>query len=324
MNILDNVKKIPGGLMIVPMCITALINTFYPSILQIGGPSTGIFTGKGTMTAIGMILVITGSQVKLSDLPKTMKRGGTLCLAKIAIAFASAWLMIHFFGLDGFWGISTVAVVVAMSSCNPGLYIALAQQYGDDVDRANFGPLNIIAVPALPILIMGATVGAGVDYKALIATIAPFILGMVLGNLDTKIRAMMAPCAPVILPFMGFCFGSAINLSRAARAGFSGVLLSVLFLIVNLGVLLAVDRLILRQRGHAAVSISCVAGIAVAIPAMLVASQPSLERYVEAATSQLALAVVLTSMAIPFLTKMLVNNFSGSEVKVKAIAEAAG
>jgi 2-keto-3-deoxygluconate permease len=307
MNILDNIKKIPGGLMIVPMFITALVNTLCPSILQIGGPTTSLFTGKGTMTNIGIILVITGTQFKLSHMAKALKRGGTLCLTKFVIGFASAWVMMHFFGIGGFWGVSTLAVVVAMISCSPGLYIALAEQYGDDVDLANFGPLNLIAVPAMPILIMGASSGAGIDYHAAIATIAPFVLGIVLGNIDPKIRAMMAPAGPAILPFLGFCFGSAINLVKAAHAGLSGLVLTALFLVVNITVMLAVDRIILRQRGHAAMAICCVAGIAVVVPSMLAASRPALGAYVETATSQLALCTILTNLTIPWLTKALVN-----------------
>ena len=307
MNILDKIKKIPGGLMIVPMFITALINTLCPSILQIGGPTTSLFTGKGTMTNIGIILLITGTQFKLSDMAKALKRGGTLCLTKIGIGFASAWVMMHFFGVGGFWGISSLAVVAAMISCNPGLYIALSQQYGDDVDLANFGPLNLIAVPAMPILIMGAASGAGIDYRAAIATIAPFLLGIVLGNIDPKIRAMMAPAGPAILPFLGFCFGSAINLVKAVHAGLSGLVLTALFLLVNITVMLLVDRILLRQRGHAAMAICCVAGIAVVVPSMLAASRPTLAGYVETATSQLALCTILTTLIIPWLTKALVN-----------------
>lgn len=59
--ILKHMQKVPGGLMIVPMLITAIINTVWPEALQIGGSTTGAFS-TGTMTIIGIVLVISGSR----------------------------------------------------------------------------------------------------------------------------------------------------------------------------------------------------------------------------------------------------------------------
>ena len=49
MDILGKVNKVPGGIMVVPMLITAVINTFAPGALKIGGPVTGAFSGYGAM-----------------------------------------------------------------------------------------------------------------------------------------------------------------------------------------------------------------------------------------------------------------------------------
>ena len=308
-NIIQNIKKVPGGLMIVPMLVTALINTFCPQILQIGGPTTALFTAKGTMACIGIILFITGSQFKMDTLGMTLKRGLGISAGKVFIGFASAWLMMRFFGLNGFWGISTVALVTAMVSCNPGVYIALVEQYGDPVDKATFGPLNVLAVPSTPLLILGAATGAGVDYMIILAVLAPFILGMILGNLDPAIRGLMAPGTPIILPFIGFCFGSAVDLKGAATAGFSGLLLAILFLAVNVPIMLAVDKYILRRPGYASIATCSVAGISVVVPTMLAATQPAFAPYVKAATAQIALVLVITSFIVPWLTAQVVKAF---------------
>ena len=110
MDILNNVKKVPGGLLLVPMFATALINTIAPEVLMIGNPTTEIFTSAGTMTIIGIILFIAGSQLKLNQLAMAIKRGGVFVLVKILIGFATGAFVFRIFGEDGFLGISALAL----------------------------------------------------------------------------------------------------------------------------------------------------------------------------------------------------------------------
>lgn len=43
MKILQSVKKVPGGLMIIPLLLGVLVNTVAPSFLQIGSFSTHLW-----------------------------------------------------------------------------------------------------------------------------------------------------------------------------------------------------------------------------------------------------------------------------------------
>lgn len=97
MDILGKVNKVPGGIMIVPMLITAMINTFVPALLKIGGPTTAVFSGAGAMSTIGMLLFVAGSQTKYSDLGTVCARGGLLVLVRLAVAYTGAWLTLKFF-----------------------------------------------------------------------------------------------------------------------------------------------------------------------------------------------------------------------------------
>lgn len=309
MDILGKIRKVPSGLMIVPMAITAVINTLAPGALRIGGVTEGLFTNKGTMAVIGMILFITGTQFKVTEIGATLKRGGIVCIARLFVGYLCAWLVLKLCGLDGFFGVSALALGVGIVSTNPGIYISLIEQYGDGVDRAAFGILNVIAVPAAPILIMEAAAGAGIDYMSTVSTLAPFIIGMILGNLDIKIRTMMAPAMPVMLPFLGCCFGSAINLVAAARAGVGGIVLALLYLVINVPVMLLLDRLVLRRPGYMAAATCSIAGIAVVVPSMLAATNPVYEPYVQAVTAQMALAVVITNLATPWIVSRIVKRF---------------
>ena len=49
-------KKIPAGMMVVPMLLGAIINTFLPEVTNIGSFTTAVFTSAGAHTAIGIQL----------------------------------------------------------------------------------------------------------------------------------------------------------------------------------------------------------------------------------------------------------------------------
>jgi len=223
MNILNKTKKVPGGLLIIPMVISSVINTFCPSIVKIGDPTTAVFTSKGTMVLIGMILLISGSQFKLSQVAVTLKRTGVLCVSKLIISWTVGFLFIKFFGIQGIHGISAVALISVISSCNPGLYLALMHTYGDEVDCAAFGILNLIAVPIVPVMILNATSGLEISYLSVLATLVPFLLGIILGNLDSNIQKLFSSGTVILLPFLGISFGSNINLKLALQSGLSGI-----------------------------------------------------------------------------------------------------
>ena len=49
MKICATMKKFPGGMMVIPLLIGCLVNTFIPQCLQIGGFTTALFkSGQAT------------------------------------------------------------------------------------------------------------------------------------------------------------------------------------------------------------------------------------------------------------------------------------
>ena len=52
MKILEAVKKVPAGVIVVPMLIGSLVNTFIPQLVKIGSFTTATFTSAGAATAI--------------------------------------------------------------------------------------------------------------------------------------------------------------------------------------------------------------------------------------------------------------------------------
>lgn len=305
MNILNSVKKIPGGLLIVPMMLAAVVNTIFPQFFQIGDPTTALFTSKGTMVLIGMILLVSGTQLNLRNLPVTLKRAGVHCLARVLIAWLFGWAFVHWFGVGGFAGISAVAFIAVLTSCNPGLYLALMNSYGDDVDRAAFGILNLIAVPVIPVMILNSASGVGIDYLSVLATLIPFLIGILLGNLDGNIQKMFAPGTVILLPFLGTSFGSNINLKVAFQSSLSGLLVTMMFFILCLLPLIIIDRTLLKRPGYAAAATCSVAGLSMVVPAMAAEFNPAYASYTDTAIAQIAFAVILTSIIVPYVVKRL-------------------
>lgn len=317
MNILGKVNKVPGGIMIVPMLITAVLNTFVPGVLKIGGPTTGAFSGAGSMAFIGALLFTAGSQARYSDLRAICSRGGVLVVVRLAVAFICSWLTIKFFGIEGFCGASAMAVTVVLSNCNPGVYAGLMQSYGDNVDKAAMGIINLIAVPATPLVILGIADGTGFDYMSAISTLIPFSLGMILANADEKIRKMFSTATPIVLIFVGACLGASINLRAILNVGLAEVVLIAILLFIFLPIMVATDRFILRRPGYASVAATCLGGLSVVAPSVIGERLPQYQPYVESATAQMAVVLVFSIIVFPYITKWIVSKYGSGAQSAK-------
>jgi 2-keto-3-deoxygluconate permease len=314
-------KKVPGGLLLVPMCITALINTIFPDALaNAGSMTTALFKG-GTLTFAGFLLFASGATMDIKTLGASLKRGGVLAITHLLIAFVIGIAYVRLFGIEGIWGISAVAFVTCICACNPGVYMSIIQQYGEPADLGNFAILNILTMPAIPIIVLAMGAGGSINPMEVITVLIPFCLGVFLGNMDPKVRKMFGAATPLALPFMGFCFGSSINLVSALQAGLQGVILAALYLVIHLCIKVPVDRGINKQPGYAAIAMSSVAGIAMSVPSML---GEAYAQYAGVATSQIALCLVLTSIMSPILARAAVKRWGAPCTLAKAQAAQAG
>lgn len=58
MKILKGIKKIPGGLMVIPLLLGVTINTLFPKALTIGGFTTAIFKESATALIALFVMVL--------------------------------------------------------------------------------------------------------------------------------------------------------------------------------------------------------------------------------------------------------------------------
>ena len=161
-----------------------------------------------------------------------LHRGVLLILVRLGVAYGLCALFYALFGYEGFLGISFLAFVCAVTSANAALYMGIISPFGDKADKASFGIMLICSMPLLFLGFYGEAGFGEAQVMQIISLIIPFILGMVLGNMDMDIRKVFAGGNAIILPFLGFEFGSTINLIDAAKMLPQGLLMSIIYFII--------------------------------------------------------------------------------------------
>jgi 2-keto-3-deoxygluconate permease len=299
MNIWKAVNKVPGGMMVVPLFIGMALNTFFPSLLKIGG-FTEALTNKGFATALGMYLFVIGTKMTLKAAPKMLVRGTGILTAKVGIATALALAVAFLFG-GNLWGLSALAILAAMNDTNGGMFLALTSTMGDEDDAGTYVPQSIETGPFLTMLILVGAGLANIPWLTMVSVVAPIALGALLGNLDPDIRKFFGSHEPLIIPFLGFTLGQGINLNKVVEGGMQGLLLGVAVLVITGLVCITVDRL-LGGSGIAGAAASSTAGNAAATPNAVAAADPLYLAIAPIATVQVTASVIVTAILTPLLT----------------------
>ncbi len=309
MKIMKFVRKVPGGMMVIPFFLAAIINTIAPGILKIGGATSALFSASGANTLIAAVLFCSGAQLRFQVAPKLLARSGVLLIAKFLAGFVTGLIVGAVWGPGGFMGISTLAIFSAVTNSNGGMRLALTSEYGNDEDIASGMLLGINDGPFLTMVAVGAAGTADVPLLSLVASIVPLLIGCIMGNLDEDIAKFTKPGIILLVPFFSFCLGASINFKTILGSGLAGIVLGLMTVVISGAVCIFADRLINRQPGYHGAAISTAAGNAVATPALIAASVPAIEPYVESATAQIATAVVVTAILTPILTAWIARKF---------------
>ncbi len=299
MKIYAFVNKVPGGLMVVPLFIGMLINTFFPTLLKIGG-FTEALSGTGYPTFLGMYLFAVGTQMTLNAAPRMLKRGFGLMIAKVGVAMLISISVAKLLG-GNLFGLSTLALLVALSDTNGGMFMALTSTMGSKDDVGTYVPQSIETGPFLTMLILVGAGLANIPWLTMVSVIAPIFVGALLGNLDHELREFFAARTAIIVPFMAFTLGQNINLTNVVTGGLSGIALGILVLVVTGTVCIFVD-LLLGGTGVAGAAASSTAGNAAAVPKAIALADPTYAAIAPIATVQVAASVIVTAVLTPFLT----------------------
>jgi 2-keto-3-deoxygluconate permease len=309
MPIKKTIEKIPGGMMIVPLFLGAIVRTFYPNPVE---PTVFLpgFTGMyltGTSVILFIFFFCVGTTIDLKSTGYIAQKGTTLLVSKVLLAGLLGVLVSHLLPLTGiksglFAGISALAVIASFNETNGGLYMALMTTLDRDVDAAGFPFISIESGPFMTMITMGVAGMASFPVTALISTLIPFACGIILGSLDHDFRKLFGPVVPALIPFFAFTLGFSITLASIVKSGFAGIIMGVLVVAISGGVLSLIDRFITGSDGVAGWAASSTAGAAVVVPSAIASMAPQYKPVAESATAIVATSVLVTSILTPFVT----------------------
>lgn len=324
MKILKTVQKVPGGLIVVPLFLATIINSFFPQVLKIGGITTATFS-TGTLAFIGCILFCVGSQINTRGVVESFKRGGVLVVAKFLAGFVPALIVTKIFGINGLLGITPLMLMAGTTSINSGMYLGLMGTVGDEYDMGANALLSLATGPFFTLIGLGAAGIASFNVVAMLASIGTMIIGFILGNLDEDIRNFLKGGVILMLPFIGFCLGANLNVISIVKGGTVGVALGLLTVVLSFIFLVPADKFILHRPGYAAVANCSSGGSAVAVPAIIAQVSPNFAGQVGAATTAIAASAIITAILCPIMTSIAVKKWgSGKTAAISQKGESHG
>lgn len=307
--ILKTLQKIPGGLMIVPLLIGVLFNTFAPDALDIGGFTTAMFRA-GALPFIAVFVLCHAAQINVKQVGVPVYKGIVWLGAKVLVAIGIGWLVGTIWGPAGIWGLTPLAIIGGMANSNGGLFVTLTGQYGDSTDVGAISIVSLSDGPFFTMVGLGLAGLADIPFIALVAVIVPIILGFILGNLDEDMRQFLKNGTVLMIPFFAFPLGAGLHLQNIVDAGLQGIVLGLMtvFIIGSIGVLCT--RLFGKKFKAAGASIGTTAGNAALTPAALALVDPSLIPFEAAATVQIATSVIITAVLCPLYVGWLAKKLN--------------
>ena len=343
-QIKKTIEKVPGGLMVVPLFFAALLNTidqmhipfimsFLKSLgvapvkpgiyefLKIGGFTQWLFK-DGALPLIALFLFCCGSQMNLRVGGVAMKKGILLTASKYftGLIVGVLWGKLSGDMMNGFLGLSTMAIIAAMTNGNGGMYAALTGQYGNRSDVGAVAVLSLNDGPFFTLMALGM-LGANFPIIAFIAVLLPIAIGMLLGNLDPDIRTFLKPGETLPIPFFAFALGAGMNFATFfnPKVVVAGVTLGLMTVTLTALTGILVFKLFREKSQIAPVAEASTAGNAVGTPAAIAAAASvaagagmmspaeaqAYKNLVEIATLQVSLSTLTTAILCPFAVIMI-------------------
>jgi 2-keto-3-deoxygluconate permease len=293
--------KIPGGLMVVPLILGAVVGTLAPGFLEMGSFTTALFATPMPMMAL--VIFATGMQITPRSIGPVAGTTGTILLAKSLLPGLIVVALGSVVGIEGILGVSILAMLATFDNSNGGVWIAFTGKFGTKTDRGAYVASAINDGPFFTMLFIGAAGLGSIPLEAFAAAIIPLILGIIVGNIDHRWTEVMRPVPNIVIPFFAFGLGTGIDLSAVLTGGLSGIVLGLVVTPFTGGLTYLAYRFILRRGPRSGIGFvaGTTAGNSLATPAIVAAADPRFEPFVGVATVQIATAVLISSITAPLI-----------------------
>lgn len=299
--------RFPGDTIVVPMLLGVILNSLVPGALKIGGFFTSMVTGTGAL--VGVFLFFLGASIDIRSTPKALKTGAVIITVKVAMSVLLG-LGVAFFLQDDFLGLSSLAIISAVSVANNALYSGITAQYGTDPEKGAVAVTSLSVGPTVTMIALSSAGLASISVWAIVGSVLPLLLGILLGNLSPwfkqTLSAGVTPCILVV----GFALGCNMSVQELFRGGLSGILLGVITVFGVGAITILADKLT-GGTGVAGAAISSTAASGVSNPGALAAVDPAYAVIAPIATAQVAASVLVSSFLTPVLTSLVVKRREG-------------
>ena len=117
LDLLNKMKKLPGGLVIIPLVLAVLIATFFPQAYQIGGYVTALFY-EGNSCMMGFFLIVCGSAINIKQVGMPLYKGVIMTGTKFLLGVIVGLIVGKICGPQGFLGIAPFVLIAAITNSN--------------------------------------------------------------------------------------------------------------------------------------------------------------------------------------------------------------
>lgn len=306
-------QRVPAGMMLIPLILGVLMNTFAPEALKIGGFTTALFK-EGALTLIAVLILATGAQITGSHSGKAAASTTTVVLVcKTLIPATIAVILGLVVGIEGIAGVSILAMLAIFGNSNGALWLAFAGQYGDERDEGAYVASAFDDGPFLALIFLGASGLGDIPVLAFAAALIPFIIGLIIGAVDREWTKALDHVPNIVIPFMSFAVGTGINLKTVLTGGFAGIFLGLIVVVCTGGLTYLGYRFILKRGSKSGIGFAAgtTAGNAVAVPAVVAVADPRFEPFVASASAQAATAVLVTALLAPIVASWALKRAGG-------------
>jgi 2-keto-3-deoxygluconate permease len=300
-------------MMLIPLMLGVLMNTFAPEALKIGGFTTALFK-EGALTLIAVLILATGAQITGSHSGKAAASTTTVVLVcKTLIPATIAVILGLVVGIEGIAGVSILAMLAIFGNSNGALWLAFAGQYGDERDTGAYVASAFDDGPFLALIFLGASGLGDIPLLAFAAALIPFIIGLIIGAVDREWTKALDHVPNIVIPFMSFAVGTGINLKTVLTGGFAGIFLGLIVVIFTGGLTYLGYRYVLKRGFKSGIGFAAgtTAGNAVAVPAVVAVADPRFEPFVASASAQAATAVLVTALLAPIVASWALKRAGG-------------